>query len=138
MAVVQNPTLSLEGDVASTYQVIDRLPGPVTLVGHSYGGVVITEAGSHPEVNALVYIAAFAPDQGESVASQVSWGVDALAGTVSRPAWRTERAWYPVATDDRMIPPPPSTPCPSGSAPGPSRSPPATASTSRSPTPSPT
>ncbi|WP_405680971.1 MULTISPECIES: alpha/beta fold hydrolase [unclassified Streptomyces] len=61
VAVVQNPTLSLEGDVAATQQVIDRLPGPVTLVGHSYGGVVITEAGNHPKMNSLVYIAAFAP-----------------------------------------------------------------------------
>ncbi|WP_374772101.1 alpha/beta hydrolase [Streptomyces sp. NBC_01310] len=154
VAVVQNPTLSLEGDVAATQQVIDRLPGPVTLVGHSYGGVVITEAGNHPKVNALVYIAAFAPDKGESVSSliadpppgapvppilppdqgflfldrdkfaesfagdlpraqaefmadsQVPWGVDALGGTVSQPAWRTKRAWYLIATDDRMIPPP--------------------------------
>ncbi|MFD3469714.1 alpha/beta fold hydrolase [Streptomyces sp. NPDC058682] len=154
VAVVQNPTLSLEGDVAATQQVIDRLPGPVTLVGHSYGGVVITEAGNHPKVNALVYIAAFAPDKGESVStliadpppgapvppilppdngflfldrdkfaesfagdlppaqaefmadSQVPWGVDALSGTVSQPAWRTKRAWYLIATDDRMIPPP--------------------------------
>ncbi|MFD5411865.1 alpha/beta fold hydrolase [Streptomyces nojiriensis] len=154
VAVVQNPTLSLEGDVAATHQVIDRLPGPVTLVGHSYGGVVITEAGNHPKVNALVYIAAFAPDKGESVStliadpppgapvppilppdngflfldrdkfaesfagdlpraqaefmadSQVPWGVEALDGAVSQPAWRTKRAWYLIATDDRMIPPP--------------------------------
>jgi pimeloyl-ACP methyl ester carboxylesterase len=154
VSVVQNPTLSLEGDVAATQQVIDRLPGPVTLVGHSYGGVVITEAGNHPKVNALVYIAAFAPDKGESVStliadpppgtpvppilppdqgflfldrdkfaesfagdlprpqaefmadSQVPWGVNALGGTVSQPAWRTKRAWYLIATDDRMIPPP--------------------------------
>lgn len=47
MAIVQNPTLSLEGDVAATHQVIDVLPGPVTLVGHSCGGAVITEAGNH-------------------------------------------------------------------------------------------
>ncbi|MFD6885478.1 alpha/beta fold hydrolase [Streptomyces sp. NPDC059957] len=154
VAVVQNPTLSLEGDVAATQQVIDRLPGPVTLVGHSYGGVVITEAGNHPKVNALVYIAAFAPDKGESVSSliadpppkapvppilppdqgflfldrdkfadsfagdlpraqaefmadsQVPWGVDALGGAISQPAWRTKRSWYLIATDDRMIPPP--------------------------------
>ncbi|MFD8981861.1 alpha/beta fold hydrolase [Streptomyces sp. NPDC059564] len=154
VAVVQNPTLSLEGDVAATQQVIDGMPGPVTLVGHSYGGVVITEAGNHPKVNALVYIAAFAPDKGESVStliadpppgapvppilppnqgflfldrdkfaesfagdlpiaqaefmadSQVPWGVEALGGTVSQPAWRTKRAWYLIATDDRMIPPP--------------------------------
>lgn len=67
VAVVQNPTLSLDGDVAATRQVIDAQPGPVTLVGHSYGGVVVTEAGNHEKVAALVYIAAFAPDKGESV-----------------------------------------------------------------------
>lgn len=67
VAVVQNPTLSLDGDVAATRQVIDAQPGPVTLVGHSYGGVVVTEAGNHEKVTALVYIAAFAPDKGESV-----------------------------------------------------------------------
>src|SRR5690348_18348563 len=65
VAVVQNPTLSLGGDVAATRQVLDRLDGPAVLVGHSYGGVVITEAGTHPQVAALVYIAAFAPDTGE-------------------------------------------------------------------------
>ncbi|MFD0503893.1 alpha/beta fold hydrolase [Streptomyces chiangmaiensis] len=67
VAVVQNPTLSLDGDVAATRQVIDAQPGPVILVGHSYGGVVVTEAGNHDKVAALVYIAAFAPDKGESV-----------------------------------------------------------------------
>ncbi len=65
--VVQNPTLSLEGDVAATRWVIDAQDGPVVLVGHSYGGAVITEAGTHKDVAALVYIAAFAPDKGESV-----------------------------------------------------------------------
>jgi pimeloyl-ACP methyl ester carboxylesterase len=65
--VVQNPTLSLQGDVAATRLVIDKQDGPVVLVGHSYGGAVITEAGTDPNVAALVYIAAFAPDQGESV-----------------------------------------------------------------------
>ena len=67
VAVVQNPTLSLEDDVAVTRRVIDDLDGPVVLVGHSYGGAVITEAGLHDKVTALVYIAAFAPDKGESV-----------------------------------------------------------------------
>jgi pimeloyl-ACP methyl ester carboxylesterase len=67
VAVVQNPTLSLEDDVAVTKRVIDDLDGPVVLVGHSYGGAVITEAGLHDQVAALVYIAAFAPDKGESV-----------------------------------------------------------------------
>jgi pimeloyl-ACP methyl ester carboxylesterase len=67
VAVVQNPTLSLDGDVAATKLVLDDIDGPVVLVGHSYGGVVITEAGTDPRVAGLVYIAAFAPDQGESV-----------------------------------------------------------------------
>src|SRR5918999_515045 len=156
VSVVQNPTLSLEDDVAVTKRVIDAQSGPVVLVGHSYGGAVITEAGDAPEVAALVYIAAFVPDQGESVEtllgtfppdepsagdailppqdgflfldrekfhesfaadvsaeeaafmadSQVPWGVEALSGTVSEPAWRKKPSWYLVATDDRMIPPP--------------------------------
>jgi pimeloyl-ACP methyl ester carboxylesterase len=67
VAVVQNPTLSLEDDAATTRRVIDGLDGPVVLVGHSYGGAVITEAGLAEKVAALVYIAAFAPDKGESV-----------------------------------------------------------------------
>jgi pimeloyl-ACP methyl ester carboxylesterase len=67
VAVVQNPTLSLQGDAAETRRVIDAQDGPVVLVGHSYGGMVITEAGSHDMVAALVYVAAFAPDKGESV-----------------------------------------------------------------------
>jgi pimeloyl-ACP methyl ester carboxylesterase len=154
VSIVQNPTLSLEGDVAATKQVIDEQSEPVTLVGHSYGGAVITEAGTHPKVAGLVYIAAFAPDKGESVDtlianpppdapvppilppqdgflfldrekfhasfagdvddeqaefmadSQVPWGVDALGGTISEPAWRSKPSWYLVATEDRMIPPP--------------------------------
>jgi pimeloyl-ACP methyl ester carboxylesterase len=69
VAIVQNPTLSLADDNAVTRRVIDSLDGPVVLVGHSYGGAVITEAGTHDKVAALVYIAAFAPDQGESVNS---------------------------------------------------------------------
>jgi pimeloyl-ACP methyl ester carboxylesterase len=67
VAVVQNPTLSLEDDAAVTGRVIDAQDGPVVLVGHSYGGAVITEAGDDPNVAALVYVAAFAPDTGESV-----------------------------------------------------------------------
>jgi pimeloyl-ACP methyl ester carboxylesterase len=154
VSVVQNPTLSLEGDVAAARRVIDAQGEPVVLVGHSYGGAVITEAGNDPNVAALVYIAAFAPDAGESVNtliadpppgapvppilppqegflfldrdkfhssfaadipaeqaafmadSQVPWGVDALSGTISQPAWRSKPSWYLVATDDRMIPPP--------------------------------
>jgi len=65
--VVQNPTVSLEGDVEATRQVIARASKPVLLVGHSYGGAVITEAGTDPKVKSLAYIAAFAPDVGESV-----------------------------------------------------------------------
>ncbi|GAA1846922.1 alpha/beta hydrolase [Asanoa iriomotensis] len=152
--IVQNPTLSLEGDVAATRFVLDGLDGPAVLVGHSYGGAVISEAGTHDAVAALVYVAAFAPDKGESVNTliadpppgapvppilpprdgflyldrdkfhasfaadlpadeaafladaQVPWGVGALAGTVTEPAWRHKPSWYLVATADRMIPPP--------------------------------
>jgi pimeloyl-ACP methyl ester carboxylesterase len=154
VSIVQNPTLSLEGDVAAAKRVIDAQGEPVILVGHSYGGAVITEAGNDSNVAALVYIAAFAPDAGESVNtlianpppgapvppilppqdgflsldrdkfhasfaadvpadlaafmadSQVPWGVDALGGTISEPAWGSKPSWYLVATDDRMIPPP--------------------------------
>ena len=60
-SIVQNPTISLSGDVAATHQVLDDQDGPAVLVGHSYGGAVITEAGTHPKVGALVYITAFAP-----------------------------------------------------------------------------
>ncbi len=134
-----------------TKRVIAAQSLPVILVGHSYGGAVITEAGNDPKVEALVYIAAFAPDKGESVRSliknpppgapvppilapqdgflpagqgairggvrgrrateraefmadsQVPWGVEALAGAVSQPAWKAKPSWYMVATDDRMI-----------------------------------
>ena len=152
--VVQNPTISLADDVATTKRAISAANEPVVLVGHSYGGVVITEAGNDPNVVGLVYIAAFAPDTGESVTSlikdpppgapvppilppvdgylfldkekfpasfaadvdaeraefmadsQVPWGVEALSGTISEPAWRSKPSWYLVATDDKMIPPP--------------------------------
>src|SRR3954471_9476514 len=67
VAIVQNPTLSLEGDAAAANRIIDAQDEPVILVGHSYGGAVITEAGNDPNVAALVYIAAFVPDKGESV-----------------------------------------------------------------------
>jgi pimeloyl-ACP methyl ester carboxylesterase len=154
VSIVQNPTLTLADDVAATRLVIAQAKGPVVLVGHSYGGVVITEAGNDPKVAKLVYIAAFAPDKGESVAklienpppgapvppilppqngylfldkdkfaasfagdvdvekaafmadSQVPWGVSALSGTISEPAWKTKPSWYLVATEDKMIPPP--------------------------------
>jgi pimeloyl-ACP methyl ester carboxylesterase len=71
VSIVQNPTKSLADDVAVTRRVIAAQSGPVILVGHSYGGVVVTEAGTDPKVAALVYIAAFAPDHGESVASLI-------------------------------------------------------------------
>src|SRR6266478_3365189 len=153
VAVVQIPTLSLADDVVATRRVIDAQDGPVVLVGHSYGGAVITEAGNDPKVARLVYITAFAPDRGESVstlikdpppgapvppilppqdgylfldkakfpasfagdvdaeraafmaASQVPWGVAALSGAISEPAWKTKPSWYLVVTEDRMIPP---------------------------------
>ncbi|MEQ3549662.1 alpha/beta hydrolase [Pseudonocardia nematodicida] len=154
VSVVQNPTVSLEGDVAVTREVLDDQDGPTVLVGHSYGGAVVTEAGTHDAVSAVVYVAAFAPDSDESVNtliadpppgapvppilpprhgflhldrdkfpdsfagdlpaekaafmadSQVPWGVDALGGVVSEPAWRMRPSWYLVTADDRMIPPP--------------------------------
>jgi pimeloyl-ACP methyl ester carboxylesterase len=113
VTIVQNPTVSLAGDVEVTRRAIAGLQGPVILVGHSYGGVVITEAGNDPRVVGLVYIAAFAPDTGESVLSliqnpppgAVPWRLEALGGAVTQPGWRTKPSWYLVATDDRMIPP---------------------------------
>ena len=72
VSVVQNQTLSLESDVETTTNMLDRQDGPAILVGHSYGGAVITEAGTHNAVAGLVYIAAFAPDNGESVGSLIS------------------------------------------------------------------
>ena len=70
--VVQNPTISLADDVVATQRAIAAARNPVVLVGHSYGGVVITEAGNDPKVTSLVYIAAFAPDAGESVQSLIA------------------------------------------------------------------
>ena len=153
VTIVQNPTFSLADDVAVTKRALATQNGPVILVGHSYGGVVITEAGNDPKVAGLVYIAAFAPDKGESVSalikdpppgapvppilppqdgylfldkakfassfaadvspdlaefmadSQVPWGVEALSGAISQPAWKTKPSWYLVSTDDKMIPP---------------------------------
>ncbi len=69
VSIVQNPTISLADDVAVTKRAIASLSGPVILVGHSYGGAVITEAGNDPKVVGLVYVTAFALDKGESVAS---------------------------------------------------------------------
>jgi pimeloyl-ACP methyl ester carboxylesterase len=152
--VLQHPTVSLADDVAATRRAIAAAKHPVVLAGHSYGGVVITEAGNDPKVRSLAYIAAFAPDAGESVEtlianpppgapvppilppkdgflmldsarfadsfaadvdpqtarfmanSQVPWGLGALAGKVTVPAWRSKPTYYLVATHDRMIPPP--------------------------------
>src|SRR5216117_2227586 len=152
VAIVQNPTISLADDVAVTKRVLATQSGPVVLVGHSYGGAVITEAGNDPNVVGLVYITAFAPDKGESVSSlikdpppgapvppilppqdgylfldrakfpasfaadvdseraafmadsQVPWGVAALGGAISEPAWKAKPSWYLVVTEDKMIP----------------------------------
>jgi pimeloyl-ACP methyl ester carboxylesterase len=71
VSIVQHPTISLTDDVAATTRIIHAQNGPVMLVGHSYGGVVITEAGNDAQVAGLVYIAAFAPDRGESVATLI-------------------------------------------------------------------
>src|SRR5947209_10662442 len=154
VSVVQNPTISLADDVAVTKRVLATHSGSVILVGHSYGGAVITEAGNDPKVVGLVYITAFALDNGESVSalikdpppgapvppilppqdgflfldkakfpasfaadvdaekaafmadSQVPWGVEALSGTISEPAWKTRPSWYLLVTEDKMIPPP--------------------------------
>src|ERR1700726_1977065 len=153
VTIVQNPTISLADDVAFTKRAIAAQNGPVILVGHSYGGAVITEAGNDPKVAGLVYVAAFAPDKGESVStlikntppgapvlpilppvdgyllfdkakfpaffagavspekaafmadSQVPWGVNALNGTISEPAWKAKPSWYLLTTEDKMIPP---------------------------------
>jgi pimeloyl-ACP methyl ester carboxylesterase len=153
VTIVQNPTNSLADDVAVTRRAIAAADGQVILVGHSYGGVVVSEAGTDPKVAGVVYIAAFAPDKGESVSSlianpapgapvppilppkdghlfldrtkfaasfaadvrpdlaqfmadsQVPWGVEALSGAVTSPAWRVKPSWYLVASEDKMIPP---------------------------------
>ena len=72
VSIVQNPTTSLADDVAFTKRVVAAQPGRSLLVGHSYGGVVITEAGNDQKVAGLVYVAAFAPDKGESVSSLIA------------------------------------------------------------------
>src|SRR5437867_1474657 len=71
VSVVQNPTTSLEDDVAATKLILAAQGRPAVLVGHSYGGAVITEAGNDPNVAGLVYVAAFAPDKGESIAGLI-------------------------------------------------------------------
>lgn len=66
VTIVQNPLSSLEADVAATHLALEKIDGPAILVGHSWGGAVITQAGTHSKVAGLVYVAAFQPDQGES------------------------------------------------------------------------
>lgn len=70
VTIVQNPLTSLEDDVAATNRVLDQQDGPTILVGHSWGGTVITEAGNHPVVTGLVYVSALAPDSGETTSQQ--------------------------------------------------------------------
>ena len=70
VSIVQNPLTSLEDDVAATKRVLDLQNGPAILVGHSWGGTVITEAGVHPTVAGLVYVSALAPDAGETTGQQ--------------------------------------------------------------------
>lgn len=153
VTIVQIATSSLSDDVRTTKRALAQQDGPVVLVGHSYGGAVITEAGTDSKVAALVYVAAFAPDAGESVSSltqnappgaeappilppqdgglfldrekfhaafaadvdaptakfmadaQAPWGLEAVGGAITTPAWRTKPSWYIVATADHMIPP---------------------------------
>lgn len=99
--VVQNPTTSLVDDVAATRRAIAAAEGDVVLVGHSYGGVVITEAGNDPKVSALVYVAAFAPDAGESVAKLVPPAApDAAPSPILAPVegfLSIDRAAFPAA-----------------------------------------
>lgn len=70
VSIVQNPLTSLADDVAATRRILDRQEGPAILVGHSWGGTVITEAGTHPNVEGLVYVSALSPDAGETTAQQ--------------------------------------------------------------------
>ena len=88
VAIVQNPTTSLADDVAFTKRVIAAQPGKTLLVGHSYGGAVITEASTDPNVAGLVYVAAFAPDKGESVASLIKDPAPGAAGAAHPAAAR--------------------------------------------------
>ena len=83
MRIAQDPTVSPGDDVLVTKRVLATQSLPVILVGHSYGGVVITEAGTDPKVAALVYIAAFAPDKGESVAALIKKPTARRVGTAN-------------------------------------------------------
>ena len=89
----RNPTVSLAGDVAATNRIVNAMPGPVVLVGHSYGGVVITEAANNPKVAALVYITAFAPDKGRVGQSADRQSSARRAGSADPAAG----GWLPVA-----------------------------------------
>jgi pimeloyl-ACP methyl ester carboxylesterase len=80
VSIVQQPMTSLEDDVAATKRILDRQDGPVILVGHSYGGAIITEAGNDPKVTALVYVAAFAPDAGEALGALLQKTPSATTG----------------------------------------------------------
>ena len=86
VSVVQNPTISLADDVTVTKRILAAQDGPAVLVGHSYGGVVITEAGNDPKVAGLVYIAAFAPDKGESVSALIKNPPPGRAGAADHAA----------------------------------------------------
>ena len=101
VTIVQEPNLSLEGDVAATKWVIAQQSKPVVLVGHSYGGAVITEAGNDPKVKALVYIAAWVPDKGESVGSLLKTLPKDVAGPPILPPQDgfllVDRAKFPAA-----------------------------------------
>lgn len=85
VSVVQQPETSFEDDVKATRRVIDSMNGPVVLVGHSYGGSIISEAGNDPKVNALVYIAAFVPDKGETTLNLIDKMPPASKGVKSTP-----------------------------------------------------
>lgn len=148
VTIVQNPTFSLENDAAVTKRALGAPGSPAFLVGHSYGGAVIAEAGNHPRVAGLFYITAFAPDRGEFVNSflanpppgapvppivppqdgdllldrarfpasfagdadkeearfvadsQVLWGIQALGGAISKPAWKGNPSRYLIATEE--------------------------------------
>lgn len=152
VSISQHSTVSLEDDVAAVRRVIAKHEGPVILVGHSYGGAIISEAGNDPKVAALVYVTGFVVDAGESVGlltkdpvpgapeppllppadgfllldkarfaaafaqdlpadqaafmadSQLPWGLTAVNGQVTTPAWKSKPVWYVVASEDRMIP----------------------------------
>ena len=97
VSIVQNPTISLADDVAVTKRVLAKQRVPVILVGHSYGGVVITEAGNDPKVTGLVYIAAFAPDAGESVAALIR---DPPPG--ARPADTASAGWLSISRQSEV------------------------------------